>query len=47
MLDGGDHNHRETPLFAASIEREAMRSLRHSALRLPESLCDAEFGESC
>lgn len=24
--DGGDHNRRETPLFAASIERKALRS---------------------
>jgi hypothetical protein len=26
--DGGDHNRRETPLFAASIEREALRGRR-------------------
>jgi hypothetical protein len=29
--DGGDHNRRETPLFAASIERAAMRRKTQSA----------------
>lgn len=29
--DGGDHNRRETPLFAASIERKALRRLHHTA----------------
>lgn len=29
--DGGDHNRRETPLFAASIERKALRRSRATA----------------
>ena len=29
--DGGDHNRRETPLFAASIEREALDRARQQA----------------
>ena len=29
--DGGDHNRRETALFAASIERKALRRLHHTA----------------
>jgi hypothetical protein len=29
--DGGDHNRRETPLFAASIERKALRHLQATA----------------
>jgi len=29
--DGDDHNRRETPLFAASIERKAMRRFQATA----------------
>ncbi len=29
--DGGDHNRRETPLLAASIERKALRRMRATA----------------
>ena len=29
--DGGDHNRRETPLFAASIERKALDRTRQQA----------------
>jgi hypothetical protein len=28
--DGGDHNRRETPLFAASIERQALGRTQHA-----------------
>ncbi len=31
QYDGGDHNRRETPLLAASIERKALRRLRATA----------------
>ena len=45
--DGGNHNRRETPLFAASIQRKALQGVAQNLSIARKKACQAPKGNNC